>query len=328
MKDKVQVVALSDINKKRLDTVSNLFHVGELYEDPFEMLSAEDLDLVDICTPPFSHKPVCLEALNFDVNCIVEKPLVTGLDDFEELRRTARTRNLNLFVIHNYSFVPVIRKARNLLLNGEIGDVLQVDVQLSMALDPEHHDPGFWAHKLPGGLFGEIAPHPCYVLAEFLSGEIKEVKSQMVKRSTYPFLVGDELKVCVRTDKSLGSFSVSLNSPTRRMVVDLVGSKSWVSIDAESQALVKYSPLTHSRATFQRGRRGLSDIFQRTKCLSGVSLNVIAGRYKPMIEGHKYLFGEAVKVLNHQGPYPVDLDVVQKEVRILENAFSQLNGPR
>jgi predicted dehydrogenase len=327
MRDKVQVVTLSDVNKKRLDTVSNLFCVGRLYEDPFEMLSAEDLDLVDVCTPPFSHKPLSLGAFNFDVNCIVEKPLVTSVDDFEELRKAAQKRNLDLFAIHNYSFVPVMRKARNLLLKGEMGDILQVDVQLSMPLDPEFEDPSFWANKLPGGLFGEIAPHPCYVLAEFLSGEIEEVKSQMVKRSTCPFLVGDELKVCVRTDKALGSFSVSFNSPTRRMVVDLLGSKSWVSIDAESQTLVKYPPITHSRAIFQRGQRSLSDIFQRTKCLAGVSLNVIAGRYKPMIEGHKYLFGEAVRALNHQGSYPVGLATVQKEVKILEDAFSQLNIP-
>jgi len=326
MRDKVQVVALSDIDKNKLDTVSNLFHVKRLYEDPFEMLSAEDLDLVDVCTPPFSHKLLCLRAFNFDVNCIVEKPLVTSLDDFEELKKVAQKRDLNLFVIHNYSFVPVLREVRNLILNGEIGDMLQVDVQLSMPIDPEYKDPSFWAHKLPGGLFGEIAPHPCYVLAEFLRGEIEEVKSQIVKRSAYPFLVGDELKVSVRTDKALGSFSVSLNSPTRRMVVDLLGSRTWVSIDAGSQTLVKYLPVTHSKAIFQRGCRSLSDIFQRTKCLAGVSLNVIAGRYKPMIEGHKYLFGEAVKALNHEGPYPVDLNTVQKEVEILENAFSQLNS--
>jgi predicted dehydrogenase len=327
MRDKVQVVALCDIDKKRLNIASNLFNVGRLHEDPFEMLSNEDLDLVDICTPPFSHKPLCLRAFNFDVNCIVEKPLVTSLDDFEELRKVVRKKNLNLFSIHNYSFVPVIRKARNLLLNGEIGEILQVDVKLSI-FDKEFEDPSSWVHKLPGGILGEVAPHACYVLAEFLSGEIEEVKSQMVKRSAYPFFVGDELKVCVRTDKALGSFSVSLNSPTRKMVVDLLGSKSWVFMDCESQVLVKYSPPpTLSRALFHRGQRALSDIFQRTRCLAGASLNVIAGRYKPVIEGHKYLFGEAVKALNHQGPYPIDLGTVQKEVKILEDAFSQLNSP-
>jgi hypothetical protein len=45
----------------------------------------------------------------------------------------------------------------------------------------------------------------------------------------------------------------------------------------------------------------------------------------PMVEGHRYLFGQALKVLRGEGTYPVSLDNVRKEVKILEAAFFQVS---
>ena len=213
MKDKVEVTAICDVDQKKLLQASNTFGIHKTYQNPIEMLESESLDLVDVCTPPLSHTSLCLAALNAGVNCMVEKPPTVTLKDFKALRQSASSKGAHLFVIHNYSYVPVIRKARELLCKGEIGEIFQVNVQLSATMDPEYKNPQFWAHNLPGGLFGETAPHPCYLLSEFLPGDIIEVKSQTLRRSNYPFLAGDELRVSVQTTKALGSFSISFNSP-------------------------------------------------------------------------------------------------------------------
>ncbi len=320
----VRVVGLCDADTKKLEQASR-FRVGGFYEDMDEMLEKEDIDLIDVCTPPNTHKDICLKALNAGVNCIVEKPMATSSEAADEIIKVARDRNLHLFAIHNCSFVPILRKAKDLVSSGEIGDILQVDVKLSISIAGELNNPSHWAHKLPGGLFGELAPHPCYALVEFLNGEIKEVKAQLVRRSPFPFLVGGELRVLAATANAIGSFSVSLNSPARRMAIDIIGSKLWVSVDAEAQVLVKYPPFSPNKAVFRRGKRALSNVLQRIGCLCDVSFNVATGRYKPMIEGHRYLFRQALRALRGQGTYPVSLDNVRKEVKILEAAFSQVN---
>lgn len=322
MKDEVQIVALCDIAKEKLEKASKQFRVKKLYADIVEMLENENIDAIDICTPPNTHRDLCLKAFRAGINCIVEKPLATTVATTDELIKSARDNKVNLFVIHNYSFLPVLRKAKDLVHSGELGDVLQVDVKLS--LPEEFSSLSNWAHNLPGGFLGEIAPHPCYILVEFLNNDIKDVKAQMIKRSSNKFIVGDELGVLVRTENAIGSFSVSLNSPTRRMIINLIGSKLWVFVDAEAQVLVKYPPVTGSRAVFHRGMRAMSDIFQRINCLAGVSFNVITGRQTPLFEGHKYLFSQAIKVLRGQGTYPVSLDMVRREAEILEIAFSQV----
>ena len=322
MKDQVQIVALCDKDQETLQTMSRRFGVGKTYRDINEMLRQGKLDAVDICTPPLTHKELCLSALKANVNCIVEKPIVTSVADFDELTAVAGERNLGIFVIHNNSFTPILRKARKLLNSGEIGDILQVDVRFSFAVG-EEYNPEHWVYKLPGGIFGEGAPHACGIFAEFLGGEAREIASQMIRRSSSTRLWGDELKVLVRTDKNLGSLSVSLNSPTRKLMVDLIGSKLWVSIDADAQTLVKYKPIPCGQhAIFKRGQRSLSEIFQRVGCLASVTADVATGRYRPS-EGHRYLLDQAVKALRGEGAYPVKPEHLREGVKILEAAFSQ-----
>ena len=323
MRDQVQVVALCDVNQETLQMASRRLGISKVYTNVNEMLKQERLDAIDICTPPLTHKELCLSALRKNVNCIVEKPVVTSLAEIDELIAFSKEMNLGIFVIQNQSFSPILRKARALIHGGEIGDILQVDVTLSIPVAAEYADPNHWAHKEPGGPLGEIVPHPGYMLVEFLGREIKEVVSQMIRRGSYPFFVGDELKVLVRTDNALGSLSVSLNSPTRKLMVNLIGSKLWVSIDVYDHVLVKYLPIPCGRgAILRRGQRSLSEISQRVGCLTAVSANVFTGRYRTS-EGHRYLFHQIVEALRGQSVYPIKLETVREEVKVLEAAFSK-----
>jgi len=327
MKDKLRIVALCDTDEERLGKASAQFGINRVYKDYDEMLKKEMLDCIDICTPPSTHKPLCLKAFNMNVNCIVEKPLTTNLAEADELIEVAKSKNLGLFVIHNSSFVPVLRKARHLFNSGQIGDLIQVDVKFAMPPWEDIKNPNHWAHKLPGGVLGELAPHPAMILSEFINGEIIEVKAEALKRGPYPFMEYDELKVLVKTSTTLGAMSISFNSPMRKMTIDLMGSKLWVYVDADSQALVKYPPITNVKEPFYslyRGTRSLYDIFQRCGSLFETSVKVIGGKWKPATEGHIYLFNEVVKALRKGALYPVDNNNVKKEILILEATFDQI----
>lgn len=322
MKNQIQVEALCEENQEKLQKVSKQSGISKTYTNINDMLKQERLDAVDICTPPLTHLKLCLSALTDNVNCIVEKPFVTSVADFDALAKVAKQNNLGIFVTHNYSFTPIMRKARELLHSGEIGDIFQVDVKFSAATMNEY-GPDHWISGLPGGLLGEVAPHPCHIFTEFLPGDIEDIASETIKRSFNPLIIADELKILVRTNNAIGSLSVSLNSPTRKYLIDLIGSKLWVSIDADAQTLVKYKPIPcGQQAIFKRGGRALSEIFQRVACLATVTTEVITGRYKPS-EGHRFLFNQAVKALRGEGVYPVELEKLREAVRVLEIAFLQ-----
>lgn len=321
-KKDIVIVAVCDNNRVRFTFSSKKLNQAKFYETIDDMLANENLDMVDICTPPDSHARLCYKTLRAGVNCLVEKPLTTSTSDADEIIRYSKAKKLNVFVAHNNSFFPILRKAKDLVKSGELGDLLQVDVQYSCPLEQVHQNPNHWAHKLPGGLFGEQAPHACYALSEFLDDEILEIKSIILGKSPFSFLPGDELKVIVSTKKTIGAFSVSLIAP-QRMTVDLIGSKIWTFVDAESQSLVKYPHIKMN--SFSKGKRSLSDITQRANCLTRASFNVITKRWKPLLVGHEYLFNQAIATLRKEGTYPVSLVKARNSVQILESAFMQ-NG--
>ncbi len=322
MKDQVQLVALCEENPETLQNTSKQTGIIKTYSNIDEMLIKEKLDVVDICTPPLTHYKLCLSALTAKVNCIVEKPFVTSLLDFDALAKIAKQNNLGIFVIQNYSFTPIMRSARKLLHSNEIGEILQVDVRFSCSVMNEY-GPNHWVYSLPGGILSEVAPHACHVFTEFLPGTIEDISYQMIKKSADPLLRADELKILARTKSAIGSLSISLNSPTRKYTIDVIGSKLWVSIDADAQSLVKYKPIPNGQqAIFKRGGRAMSEIFQRVICLVTVTTEVMVGKYKPS-EGHKFLLNKAVKALRGVEVYPVELVKLREAVKVLDLAFRQ-----
>jgi predicted dehydrogenase len=318
----VHIAAVCDADEAKTCAASERFHIPRKYYSIDDMLSNERFDLIDICTPPESHEALALKVLDSGTNCMLEKPMTTSVLAADRMINRAKEKKLHIFVTHHSSFFPILQQGKNLVHSGEIGDLLQVDVKYACPLEKAHQNPNHWAHKLPGGLFGEQAPHACYALVDFLDDDIMDVKSFLMKKSSYSYLAGDELKVIVSTKSMIGSFSVSFISP-QRITVDLMGSKAWVSIDAESQALVKYPHI--EMGVFSKGKRSFSDISQRGYCLCRASFNVVTGRWKPLLIGHEYLFNKAIMTLRNQATYPVSVEKARNSVRILEAAFRQ-NG--
>lgn len=72
----------------------------------------------------------------------------------------------------------------------------------------------------------------------------------------------------------------------------------------------------------------LSEIIsQRIDCLAAVSINVGIGRYRPKVEGPRYLFGEVIEALRGEETYPEALENIRKETDMLESALSDPTEP-
>ena len=70
----------------------------------------QDLDFVDICTPPHTHFEIAVSALERGWNVLCEKPLVLTGGQFEQIRQLATDRERVLFTVHNWKFAPICRK--------------------------------------------------------------------------------------------------------------------------------------------------------------------------------------------------------------------------
>jgi predicted dehydrogenase len=188
------------------------------------MLSKEKLDVVDICTPPATHKDLAVEAMNAGCHVICEKPMAMSIADTEEMIEASKRNNVRLCIVHQNLCNAAVLKAKEIVDSGAIGDVLSVNVHtFEMRNSDAMRDKDHWSHRLPGGIFFEIIPHPVYLLLSFLKGgEVRDVLSKKIGDAAW--VPKDELKVLFENGRAVGEVSVTCNIALSRQLFSVVGS--------------------------------------------------------------------------------------------------------
>jgi predicted dehydrogenase len=319
-----EVIALCDTNEAAARTTALNFGIRHSFSDSEEMLQVMKLDLVDICTPTDLHAITILQALAWDVDCLVEKPLTTTLADADRVIERAQQKGLGIYVIHNISTVmPSIMEAKRIVESGMLGDLLGIDLRYLVPIEPRHLNPHHWLHRLPGGILAEVMPHMLMIVLEFLK-DVRDVKVVCSKRSAHPFIRVDEIRVLLEGSNGLGSLTIAHNCPSRRTALDVIGTRMSLSVDADSQAVVIYPAHPGTEATLYRGWRALSEIAQRTAALAKSVSRVAGGRYLPLTHGHRYLIRRAALSVVGREPYPIDVSKAREVVSLAERIFHEL----
>ncbi len=121
-----RVEALCDVRYERAVRVGSEYRVAKITDRPAEVIQA-DLDLIVIATPSFTHFELARAALEAGKHVLVMKPLTTRADHAEELCDLAERRGVLLAVDHTFVFTGAVRKMRELIAQGDIGDVYYFD---------------------------------------------------------------------------------------------------------------------------------------------------------------------------------------------------------
>ena len=315
------VIAVCDRDLDLCRKAAERFHIPRVYSSAEEMLSKEELDLVDICLPPTFHKDTLMKALEQGVNCLVEKPLTITTSDADDVIAQAEAKGLKLHVIHNYSALPGVLRAKALVAEGEIGEIRGAHITHLTPFAPRHLDPHHWCHSLPGDYFAEVGPHLAMLLVEFL-GRVNGVESRLAKASAFPSINVDELRIIAQTGKGLGTITCSMNCPSRILTIDVWGTTGAIHVNADYQAVVHHGSIDSSMNTWARGMSALGDISSRISALTWTGANVIIGRYAPETMGHQYLIQQSLRTLRGESCYPIDTKLARDAVHLLELAFS------
>lgn len=143
-----------------------------------EVVQRDDIDLIDICTPNYLHSKIAIEAANTGKDVICEKPLATSFPEAIEMLKAVKENGVRHMTAFNYRCVPAIQLAKELINEGEIGQIYQWRARwLSDLVDPDL--PMSWLFqkdKAGSGALGDIGSH-LIDLAHYLVGEIEEVSA-------------------------------------------------------------------------------------------------------------------------------------------------------
>jgi predicted dehydrogenase len=148
-----------------------------------EMAAAEAarpdrIDAVAIVTPNHLHYAPAKAFLEAGIHVICDKPLTTTVEDAEDLARIVRRTGLLFAVTHNYTGHPLVRQARQMVADGELGPIRVVQVEyaqdwLATPLEKTGQKQAAWrtdpAQSGPAGSLGDIGTH-AFNLASFVTG--------------------------------------------------------------------------------------------------------------------------------------------------------------
>ncbi len=176
--------ALSSTPERSLESGRELgLSADRIYTDFRKMAAREarlktGIEAVAIVTPNHVHYPAAREFLKRGIHVICDKPLTSSLADARKLAAAASKSSALFVLTHNYTGYPMVRQARDMVQNGQLGKLRVVQVEypqdwLAEPLETTGHKQASWrtdpSRSGAGGSIGDIGTH-AYNLARFITG--------------------------------------------------------------------------------------------------------------------------------------------------------------
>jgi len=306
-----EVVAVCDLNESLAKSTVKNWKIPNYFTSIEKLLESTELDVVDVCTPPHTHRSIAVQVMNAGSNIIIEKPMTMTVEDSEEIVEVQKKTGVMAGVLHNWLFEPPIVKADLLVKRGLLGEVFNVEIEaISTKHDAMASNKDHWCHKFPGGRFSEMLPHPIYLVRNFL-GEfiIKDV--QVSKVGNYPWMKSDELCATLESGNKYGRVYVSFNSPRDAIFVDIYGEKGILKIDIINATLNflparKVTRFGKATDSFRQAGHLISSTFKN-------AFDVVSGRW---MDGHELYIERFARSLDENLDPPIS---VQEGLEVIKN---------
>ncbi|HDQ15435.1 MAG TPA: Gfo/Idh/MocA family oxidoreductase [Bacteroidetes bacterium] len=319
LKKNVKLSAVCDLNQELAKNVAQEFGIPNVYSDLSDMLSEENLDIVDVCTPPKIHAPVALEAMKSGCNVLLEKPMAPSLSDCDEIVEAYKKYGVKLSVVHNQNFYPTFLKAQKLVDSGVIGKLLGMRVLILTTRDVYIAHEDHWIHKLPGGAIGETGPHAVYMSLAFLKNAA-DVNVCARRQSDYPWVSYDDYRIELVGENLTSSIYVSHAGDCNASEVDLFGTEGIIKMDLQSMILTH-----HKREHIKPTSVASSSLSVAGQTLTGVVSNVFNVCFGKTMLGHDIMIEKFVESIIEDKPVPVTPEEGRETIRVMNMIVEKLS---
>jgi predicted dehydrogenase len=167
-----RVVAVMSRSSEKASSYAQRHNIPRWHTDAQSLINDPEVNAVYIATPPSSHATYAIMAMKAGKPVYVEKPLAASYLDCQRVMRISRETGVPCFVAYYRRKLPYFNKVQELLQDGAIGKV--VNVQIRFSVPPRDLD--YNSTNLPwrvqrdiagGGYFYDLAPHQLDLLQEF-----------------------------------------------------------------------------------------------------------------------------------------------------------------
>jgi predicted dehydrogenase len=229
------IVAAADARPERLEAFAVEFPNARWYETAADLFASEQLDFVDICTPPSTHAALARASLHNSLHVLCEKPLVTSPDELRGLPALAAEKERTLFTAHNWKHAPVLVRIGEIVRSGALGEVRHCrwetlrDKPAPAAGDAANWrvDPG----QSGGGVLVDHGWHALYVVQGWMPSTPRTVAARLSTRKHHEWPVEDTAELMLFHPSASAEIFLTWAAEERANRVELSGTRGKLKLD-------------------------------------------------------------------------------------------------
>jgi predicted dehydrogenase/nucleoside-diphosphate-sugar epimerase len=238
----IGIAAVCDRDEQKAAVLARAAGEAEVFREADEMLTAVRPDVVHVLTPPESHAPLAIRAIEAGAHVLIEKPIALTLTEVDSMIAAADRSRVQIIPHHNYLYKPSVQEARRLVDSGSIGDVVSVEVYYGLSSEGGSYGGSagaHWAYRLPGGIFSNFLPHLVYLQAAFL-GSIEAVTGIALAGDERSSRAATELAVLLQGRSATGIMSISARAQPYAKYVRIFGTRGIVHADLVAEVTTRH----------------------------------------------------------------------------------------
>ena len=225
--EEANLVAVSDVSEKALKRIEKKYDTKG-YTEYSDLLEDPDIEVVSVCVPTTFHHAVVMEAIKNKKHVLVEKPIAFTLNEAEEMIEAAKEAGVILATGHVERFNPAVQKAKELIDDGVIGDIVSAFAKRVGPLPPRIKDVGVAI---------DLAIHDLDVMNYLFDAPVEQVYGTMDSiLDDCDFEDHAEIMVNFNND-STGIIEVNWLTPYKRRELELTGTDGIISVDYIEQSI-------------------------------------------------------------------------------------------
>lgn len=214
--EQFEVAAICDIDEARAKRLAETFHIPRVVTSLADLCRLSEVDVVDLCTPPYLHFAQAQEALAAAKHVILEKPPAGSLQEVDRLLALEVESGRRVMPIFQYRYGHGVQKLKLLIAAGLTGRAYLTTIETSWRRGPDYYAVPWRGKRATelGGVLTSMAIH-AHDLLYYVLGPVQSVFAR-AKTLVNPIEVEDCVSASLEmADGSLASLSATTGSPAQ-----------------------------------------------------------------------------------------------------------------